>query len=171
MTTANSIQRPSRYAPRELAALFACVLLAIMVPAFFMPHQSLWVDETTQLSGLTLGPSEVTAWLAGTDPHRFGVPPDRSPPMSYWIGWGWSRVFGLTEASMRWLGVVLVAFATMLVFDAGRRAWGCAAALTAGLLFALSPNVVVNAVEIRSYPLFLLAVSYTHLTLPTNREV
>jgi len=156
MKTANAIDRPTRYTPRAWAGLLCCVLLAVLLPAVFKKHQSLWVDETTQLSGLTLNPVQVTKWLAGEEGHRFGVPPDRSPPMSYWVGWTWSRVFGLSESTMRWMGVMLIAMATILVFDAGHRAWGIGAATTSGLLFAISPNVVVNAVEIRAYPLLLL---------------
>ena len=156
MTNTLVNQRPARYTAQAWIGLVCCVLLAVVLPAMFMKHQSLWVDETTQLSGLTLNPIEVTTWLAGEEGHRFGVPPDRAPPMSYWVGWTWSSVFGSSETSMRWMAVVLIALATMLVFDAGHRAWGFGAAIASGLLFALSPNVVVNAVEIRSYPLLLL---------------
>lgn len=140
---------------RTLALLL--VLSAFLVPAVsFLHRQSIYVDETTQLSGLSLGPVELTTWLVGDDITRFDIPLDRAPPLSYWLGWLWSRAFGLSEGAMRWFGVLCTGVAIILIFEAARRAWGLAAATTAGLVASLSPNVIVNAVEIRSYPLFLL---------------
>ncbi|MBP3957672.1 glycosyltransferase family 39 protein [Gemmata sp. G18] len=81
---------------------------------------------------------------------------DRMPPGSYWAGWAWSRMFGLTEPAMRWFGVACVAAATSVVFSTARRAYGTGPAVAAGLVFASSPNVVVQAVEIRAYPLLIL---------------
>jgi hypothetical protein len=145
---------PTRW-PVALAGVL-CVAASVVASALFLPHQGLWNDEATQLAGLTLGPVEQVRWLAGWERHDFGVPVDRMPPLSYWVDWTWSRAFGLGETAMRWLGVVLVGLATVLVFQTGRRAWGLASGLASGLLFGLSPNVVVEAVEIRAYPLFLL---------------
>ena len=58
----------------------ACVVSA----GLFLPHQSLWNDEATQLCGVGLDPVEVTRWLAGWSHHNFGIPSDRMPPVSYW---------------------------------------------------------------------------------------
>src|SRR4051794_10429387 len=81
-------------------ALGAAVTL--VAAALFLPHQTLWIDETTQLSGLTLSPVEVVRWLMHPATHDFGVPGDRMPFLSYWLGWAWSRLFGLGETSLRW---------------------------------------------------------------------
>lgn len=140
----------------RLGWLWPAALVLIGFSAGFLPQQSLWVDETTQLSGLSLSPAELTGWLAGKDPGRFGVPSDRTPPLSYYLGMAWGEVFGLTERSLRWLGVILVAGATILVTRAAARWAGLAGGVGVGLAFASSPNVVTTAVEIRSYPLFLL---------------
>ncbi|HMB02906.1 MAG TPA: glycosyltransferase family 39 protein, partial [Isosphaeraceae bacterium] len=117
------------------------------------------------MGGLTLGPLEIVSWLAGWTKHDFVVPIDTMPPFSYWIGWLWSKVFGLGEVQLRWLGVTCVGLATFLIFQTARKAWGLAAGVAAGLLFALSPNVIVVAVAIRAYPLFLLASAATFLCL------
>ena len=122
----------------------------------FLPKQSIWGDETTQLSGLTLGPVEVVRWLANPSSKDFGVPGDRMPPLSYWLGWIWAKGFGLNATSLRWFGVLCTTLATALVFHSAYRAFGVHAACGAGLVFALSPNVTYLAVEIRAYPLFLL---------------
>jgi hypothetical protein len=130
--------------------------VVVITAGRFLPHQALWIDEATQLSGLTLSPGDLVGWLTHPATRDFGVPADRMPPLSYWLGWLWSRPFGLTEASMRWLGVACTAGAAALLFSAARRAFGLVSALFAALFLALSPNVCVTAVEIRAYPLFLL---------------
>ena len=135
-----------------------CLLVLVTGAAFFLPHQSLWVDETTQLSGLTLSPVEQVQWLAGEDPQRFGVPGDRMPPLSYWLGWGWSRTIGLSELSMRCFSIIAAALGCVATVLAGATVGRRAGAWTAGLLYATSPNVVEQAVYIRPYP-FLLAFS------------
>jgi hypothetical protein len=125
----------------------------------FLPHQSLWQDETTQLGGLSLGPVQVIGWLADPNSLDIGQPGDRMPPLSYWAGWCWARVYGLTESSLRWFGVSCVTLAAGFVYAGTRRAFGSWAACAAGTLFALSPNVCYYAVEIRAYPLFLLTAA------------
>ncbi len=109
---------------------------------------------------------EIARWLAGGAKHNRWLPDDRMPPLSYWAGWLWSRAFGLAEAPMRWFSVACAALATGLVFAGANRTWGLASGLTAGLLLGLSPGVIDQAVEVRSYALFLLesAAAFTCLT-------
>jgi Dolichyl-phosphate-mannose-protein mannosyltransferase len=135
----------------------ACVAIGIAADALFLPHQSLWNDEATQMVGLALDPIEVTRWLADRVDYESGVGDDRMPPLSYWAGWAWSRMTGLSETPMRWLGVASVAVATAVVYAAAGRAWGVSAGVAASLLLATSPNVVMASVEIRAYPLLILA--------------
>ena len=146
--------RPGRVS--ALGLPFTVAIVAFVAAALFLPSQVLWVDETTQLSGLTLSPPEVASWLAGERPDRFPVPPDRSPPLSYWMGWAWAALFGLSEDSLRFFGACCLAAAAGLIGAAARAAFGARAGWFAGLWFALSCNAIVWGVEIRSYPLFLL---------------
>ncbi len=127
-----------------------------MSAAGFLRHQSLWNDETTQLAGLGLGPVQIVDWLCDPNGMDLGVPGDRMPPLSYWVGQTWSRLFGLSEPSLRWFGICCATLASGMVFRGVRRVFGLAAAFVAGALFAFSPNVCYYAVEIRAYPLFLL---------------
>ncbi|WP_150122029.1 hypothetical protein, partial [Sulfitobacter sp. HI0129] len=90
-----------------LLALATCALFVAMAGLFAL-RQSIWIDETTQLSGLALDFRTQLAWLAGSSDVNLGVPPDRMPPLSYWLGGLWTEVFGLTEGSMRWFGIVTV---------------------------------------------------------------
>ncbi len=152
---------PARHIWSCLLPAVICAALLVVLCALFIPRQCIWVDESTQLAGLSLPPMEQARWLVGHDADRFGVPPDRTPPLSYWTGRLWSSAFGLTEPSMRWFGVVLSVGACIFVVGAGRRLAGVWGAVAAGLLFALSPNIISTAVEIRAYPLFLLTASFT----------
>ena len=143
----------------SLAAGLLCVAVAVGTSSTFLPHQSLWGDEATQLAGISLGPSRVVPWLAGRPEPGLNAIEDRMPPLSYWLGWAWSRAFTPAERPMRWLGVAAVGLSALLVHGAARRVWGPWAGLAAGLVFATSPNVVIQAVEIRAYPLLILATS------------
>jgi 4-amino-4-deoxy-L-arabinose transferase-like glycosyltransferase len=142
-----------------------CALMLVAGAWAFLPSQVIWLDEATQLAGLTLDPVHVVRWLARAETHDFGQFPDRMPPVSYWLGSAWGRAFGADEASLRWLGVACVATATALVFLTARRAFGGPAGWAAGLLFATSPGIAMIAVEIRAYPLFLLASAASYHAL------
>jgi hypothetical protein len=123
----------------------------------FARHQELWMDETTQLSGLHLGPVAIVRWLLGENRSRFGgIPGDRMPPVSYLLQWAWSHLFGLTEDSLRAFSVLIVAAAAVVVARTAARTWGGWSGWIAGLTFALSPNAVFAAGEIRAYPFLVL---------------
>lgn len=139
-----------------VAGLLSTTAAAVISAALFLPRQSIWTDETTQLVGLTLSPREIVRWLIDGRTHDFGVPADRMPPLSYWLGSVWAHVFGLTTVSLRWFGVVCTAAAVAMLFRAANRLFGLRVAVFAAAFLALSPNICVLAVEIRAYPLFLL---------------
>lgn len=143
----------------DLWALALILMVGVGMSVSFLRSQDIWVDETTQLSGLTLSPVAVVPWLCGEDTQRFGVPGDRMPPLSYWTGWLWSNVFGLSETSLRAMGVFAVVCAALLIAAAARKAWGPWAGVLAAAVFLFSPNTLVNSVEIRAYPLFLLTTA------------
>jgi Dolichyl-phosphate-mannose-protein mannosyltransferase len=139
-------------------AMLACVSLSVLAALAFLRWQSIWVDETTQLFGLTLGAVGLTRWLAGQH-QPFLVPPDRMPPLSYWAEWCWTQLFGSGVQTLRTFGVACVAGAVAVTFSTARRAFDNRAAVLAALLLGLAPNVVTTGVEIRAYPLFLLEAS------------
>ena len=72
--------------------------MAALAAARFLPHQTLWIDEVTQMAGLGLGPIGVVRWLLHPTLTDLGVPSDRMPPLSYWLGWLWAQAFGLRVA-------------------------------------------------------------------------
>ena len=128
---------------------------------YFAWHQAIWIDETTQLSGLSLDPGTLLSWLAGRIDPGFGVPPDRMPPGSYLLGWFWSRIFGLTEMSMRVFGLVAVLAAVPALWGAGRLAAGPKGGAFVLAFTLLGPGMIIWAVEIRAYPLFFTAAAWS----------
>ena len=85
----------------SLASLFAIVAF------HFALQQSVWTDEATQLSGLSLSFLDQLRWLSGRLPQAFSVPPDRTPPLSYWLGSLWTSAFGDRVLTTRCLSVCL----------------------------------------------------------------
>lgn len=152
----SSSTTPGKSRLGSLLGLGAVMTATMLSAAAFLPHQSLWSDETTQLAGLGLGPIRIVNWLCDPNGMDLGVPGDRMPPLSYWAGYAWSQLFGLSELSLRWFGVSCVTLASGIIFRSMWRVFGLLPACAAGMLFAFSPNVCYYAVEIRSYPLFLL---------------
>jgi hypothetical protein len=130
-------------------------MVAFAALAFvFAQVQDVWIDESTQLSGITLPFVEMLDWLAGKDPGRFGVPGDRMPPVSYIIDRTWLGVAGPTEIGFRLLhaGFVLAGL-TILAGAIWRDLKPLGTTIVLGAL-VLSPKLIETAVEIRSYPIF-----------------
>ena len=146
--------------PRKtpLADWLSHALLAIMLALClrFGFAQQVWIDESTQLSGISVAPFETIRWLAGENQSRFGVPGDRMPPLSYLLDWAWSRIFGDAPLGLRIFHMLVVLVATAALAMALRKRLGPLPTLAFVLLTALSPTLIVNAVEIRAYP-FLYA--------------
>jgi len=120
----------------------------------FATTQTIWTDETTQLSGLKLPLFEQLLWLTGNSDVNLGVPPDRMPPLSYWLGMIWTYFFGASELSMRWFGIIAVTAAAPALYLSGRAAGGRLGGYFMLLLLFSSPILMVQSVEIRAYPLF-----------------
>lgn len=130
------------------------VLCFTSAAVWFASQQSIWVDETTQLLGLSLPFGEQLRWLIGQSDIDLGVPPDRMPPLSYWLGSIWSSLFGLSEMSMRLLGIAATMAGAPALFLAGRKLGSDAGGLfVLGSLFT-APGLIIIAGEIRTYPVF-----------------
>jgi Dolichyl-phosphate-mannose-protein mannosyltransferase len=135
-------------------SLIGIMLCSVFAGLLFLPHQSIWVDESTQLVGLDQPLNELIPWLLNKT-SNYGVPYDRSPPVSYLIGKLWCTFFGCSITSLRVMGIVTVSVGTGFIFHTAYKNVGKWAAVASGLIFAISPNIIIMENEIRSYPLFL----------------
>lgn len=126
--------------------VFACIRFALV--------QDIWIDESTQLSGVRLPIAELLRWLSGSQPYRFGVPGDRMPPLAYLLDHAWwvasgdaATRFRLFHVALTIIGVALLA--RIEIAALGRQWWGIGVAF-----LVLSPKLIETSVELRSYPLF-----------------
>src|SRR6516164_1042699 len=61
--------------PSVHALIVAASIVAFSIEIYiFARVQDIWLDESTQLSGITLNIWELFRWLAGADQDRLGVP-------------------------------------------------------------------------------------------------
>jgi len=148
-----SVNKTPRAFPALVLVAMALVVFSLCA-GIFASKQAIWVDETTQLTGLTLDFGTQLHWLAGLSDVVLGVPGDRMPPLSYWLGGLWAGLFGAGELSMRWFGIVITGLAVPPLFMAGRLAAGSLGGVFLVWLMLCAPSMVVQGVEIRAYPLF-----------------
>ncbi|KQS04191.1 hypothetical protein ASG11_07945 [Sphingomonas sp. Leaf357] len=137
----------------------AALILAFALSCiWFATRQDIWIDESTQLSGITLSPLALIHWLAGTDAQRFGVPGDRMPPLGYLLDWAWWHGVSQSVLAFRLFHAALVVAALALFARTERRYVGGRWAFVGLIFLAVSPETVQLAVELRAYPmLFALA--------------
>ena len=140
--------------------LFLLLAIFALVAFRFSFVESIWTDESTQLSGITLDVYDMIRWLANLDPNPFPVPPDRQPPLSYLLMKLISALGG-GELALRWLGIALVVGSAIVLFRAVKLVIEPTWALFSVAFFILRPEMALLAVDIRPYPalLFLTTVA------------
>jgi mannosyltransferase len=163
---------------RILAWLTAGLLLTGIALRFWdLPLHSLWFDEMSTLHHLLFLPDSATG---GYEPEAWRTfrPVDRTlfdrqarvsvanlgrtsawddqPPLYFVLAWGWTGVFGLTEAGLRSLSAVLGSLALLLFAWLLRRWLSPGAAVWGTAVFALHPFLVAYSREGRPYALVLL---------------
>lgn len=134
--------------------------LSLLVAVFlfcgwhFALAQNVWIDESTQLSGMTLNPVALLQWLAGMPEPSFGVPPDRAPPLSYLIDMACDRTLCSTPLHFRILHLFIAAAGVGILLFHIDKLYGLLAMAVSGALIVVSPKLTEVGVEIRSYPIF-----------------
>ncbi len=144
----------------EIVILLLATVIFWLVAGIFARSQSIWVDETTQLVGLAQTYRTSIEWLAGSRPEMPAVPFDRMPPLSYVIGIAWASVFGLTENSMRAMGVFFASAAIPALYLSGRLVGGRLAGAFAVVFVMFSANILGLSSEIRAYPIYFAAIAW-----------
>lgn len=126
--------------------LLALILLAWGLRLHRLDAQSLWYDEgvTANLAQRTL--IDLTRWTAR----------DIQPPLYYYAVWGWGRVAGWSEWSLRfvsvWWGALAVPLLALLAYRLTQRQL---VALVAALLTALHPLLLYYSQEARMYTMLV----------------
>ena len=81
---------------------------------------------------------------------------ESTPPLFYYLAWGWEKVFGSGETGMRLLPALLGTLLVPVTWAAARVTLPARSALIAAALVALSPLLVWDSQEARPYALFAL---------------
>ena len=126
----------------RMRALFvSLIVLAVALRVANLTTQSLWADEgnSVRLSERSL---DLVIAAARADIH---------PPGYYLLLWGWVRLFGRGEATVRSLSVVVGLALVGLIYLMGRRWFGPPVGWLAAFCAAVSPFQVVYSQEVRMY--------------------
>ena len=141
--------------PSVHALIVAALIVALSIEIYiFARVQDIWLDESTQLSGITLNIWEMLRWLAGADQDRLGVPGDRMPPLSYLLDWLWLHLCGPSEIGFRLFHSAFVIAGVSGLAAVILRELGPSATIVSVGFLVLSPKMIQTAVEIRAYPIF-----------------
>lgn len=140
--------------PAIAAALAALATLAVKHPG--IATRSLWLDEAWTVA---VGAHSVPAIL------RIAAH-DQNPPLYNLLVSAWLALFGTSELALRLPSLLVSAATAALLLLFVRRFFGAEAAVTASLLYVVSPAQTVYATEGRAYALVgLLCVASFHLYL------
>jgi mannosyltransferase len=145
-------------AGRDAAAL---LLLALVVNLVRLGSKSITHDEAGSAYVAQLGLRPLLHVLTGSDPNM---------SLYYVLLSFWVRIFGESEAALRFPSALFDAFAVAAIYLLGRRLFGRSAGLLAGLLLALNPFMVRYAQTARSYSLLVLLVTLSTFALAREIE-
>jgi mannosyltransferase len=136
---------PSHVLPGP-GALWAVMLLGLVLRAYGLLAQSLWLDEAMSLYWASLPAGEVLARLMALsgDPH---------PPLYYLLLKAWIAALGDGEIAVKALSVAAGLALIPLTYGLGQRLFGRRTGLLAALLASSSPLLVWYAQEVRMYSL------------------
>src|ERR1700704_4168580 len=107
---AQAIARPAAGRLRAAHVVVALTLLAAVVRLATLGQQSLWLDESYSIEGISRSFGGVLDWV-GT---REG-----SPPLYFGLAWGWAKVFGTGAVGLRALSALAGVATVPLVYAAG----------------------------------------------------
>jgi hypothetical protein len=147
------------------ASIMTVLIIVFVVELYaFARVQDIWVDESTQLSGIRVRIWEMLQWLSGVELDRFGVPGDRMPPVSYLFDWLWLRLSGPSVFGFRLFHAAFVVAGATLLAVVTLREIGPSAAIVVLSFLVLSPKLILTGVEIRAYPI-LFAITCVQIAV------
>lgn len=135
--------------------LFLLLAGAFVVRCLQLDRRSLWTDELTTLEAIRAPWGEIAADRLARGHF----------PTYFWALKAWAEAAGESHFTLRLPSTVLNLAAIALLVLYARRWWGNAAALTAGVLFALHQRSLWASLEARPYSAALLFLIASQLAL------
>ncbi|RAG82037.1 hypothetical protein DN069_29525 [Streptacidiphilus pinicola] len=130
--------------------------LTLVLTLWQIGRPQLWRDENATWSGVSRSFGELLHLLGNVD---------ASTGAYYLVLHTWTQAFGLSAVAMRVPSALFMTVAAGAVACVGRRLFGGAAGLSAGVLFALLPTVSRYGQEARAYALVVMAAALATLLL------
>lgn len=157
-TRGEFLRGPLRHIGPAIAAL---TILGFALASYRLGTKSMGLDEAVSADHARLGLSGLWTVVSSRDPNM---------GLYYVLLHYWVRVFGYSEAAVRSMTVVLAGLAVPVTVLLGKRLFGRAAGLVAGLLLALGPFFVQYEQTARSYALVVLLVVLSSYFFVTELE-
>jgi len=131
---------------QETLIIVFIMLVAAALRFYGLDRTSFWLDEafSWQLSNLPFREMYTASVL------------DVHPPLHNTIGWFWVRLFGETEAALRFSSALFGTATVYVLFRVGRMLWNPGLGLTAAAILALSGFHIWYSQEFRTYALLAL---------------
>jgi mannosyltransferase len=142
-------------------AIAALTILGFALASHRLGAKSLRLDEAISADHARLGLRGLLSVISSRDPNM---------GLYYALLHYWVRIFGYSEAAVRSMTVVLAGLAVPAMVLLGRRLFGRAVGLVAGLLLALGPFFVQFEQTARSYALVVLLVVLSSYFFVSNVE-
>jgi mannosyltransferase len=131
----------------ERILLAGAVVLAAALRFAALDARGWWRDEAVTVRLLRLPFDE----LLRTIPDSEGT-----PPLYYVLAWGWTRLFGDSEAGLRSFSALVGTVTVVVVYLAGRELVSKRTGIVAAYFTAASPLLVWHAQDARAYSLLVL---------------
>jgi mannosyltransferase len=127
------------------ALCFLAISLSAICKLLLLGSRELWLDETYSAYAASLPFHDLIQFTAGdVHPQLFSI-----------ILWGWVRIAGDAQATLRLFSVLVNICSMLAMVNLGRRVLGVRWGGFAAILFAFSPTLLIYSLEVRSYTLFL----------------
>ncbi len=140
------------------------ILLAFALRIYHLNASPLRGDEAFAVRYWAAPPAGILNRLAWIEPHPFGT---------FFIFWAWKSLVGDGEFAMRMLPALINVLGVPAMYALGRRLLrGNVAPLAAAFLWALDPNLIWHAQDVRNYAIWaaMSAVSMWLLLRATDRS-
>ncbi len=155
--------KPSGTFGARAELLVELLSLGIAVGVWFLAIRApLWTDETLSYYVIKQGFHGIAA--------RQGWP-GLPAPGYYYVLWGWTKLAGTGELSLRILSVVAMFLAVYLLFRAAQSFFGPEVAIITAAVFCVHPIVIFASIDIRPYAFAMLAITSSILLLIRLSEI
>ncbi len=128
--------------------LWSIILLAAILRLYDIGGESLWIDEGQTVTYAVKSFEEIVKYCA-RDVH---------PPLYLFILHGWTELFGISEAALRFPSALFGIVSVWLTYALGHRLIGRNGALWGALFMAVSYMGINFSQEARSYTMLLAAI-------------